>query len=110
MRSAIAAPPPARIVAIEAGRSGVRANVVNPDAVFGGSRLWDGGLREERAAAHRVDARELEAFYAARSLLGVAVRGSDVAEAVAFCLSDRSSRMTGCVLTVDGGVAAAFPR
>jgi rhamnulose-1-phosphate aldolase/alcohol dehydrogenase len=100
----------ARIVAIEAGRSGVRANVVNPDAVFQGSRLWDGGLREERAAAHRVDPRELEGFYAGRSLLGVAVRGSDVADAVAFCLSDRSSRMTGCVLTVDGGIAAAFPR
>lgn len=100
----------ARIVAIEAGRDGVRANVINPDAVFEGSRLWDGGLREERAAAHRVDPGELEKFYAARSLLGVAVRGSDVAEAVAFCLSDRSSRMTGCVLTVDGGVASAFPR
>ena len=100
----------ARIVAIEAGRVGVRANVVNPDAVFEGSRLWEGGLREERAAAHHVDPGELEKFYAARSLLGVAVRGSDVAEAVAFCLSDRSSRMTGCVLTVDGGVASAFPR
>jgi enoyl-[acyl-carrier-protein] reductase (NADH) len=34
----------------------------------------------------------------------------DVAEAVAFCLSDRSSRTTGCVLTVDAGVPAAFPR
>lgn len=100
----------ARIVAIEAGRSGIRANVVNPDAVFEGSHLWDGGLREERAAAHRVEPRELEAFYAARSLLGVAVRGRDVAEAVAYCLSDRSSRMTGCVLTVDAGVASAFPR
>lgn len=100
----------ARIVAIEAGRSGVRANVVNPDAVFEGSRLWDGGLREERAAAHRVAPDALEGFYAGRSLLGVPVRGSDVAEAVAFCLSDRASRMTGCVLTVDGGVAAAFPR
>jgi len=100
----------ARIVAIEAGRSGVRANVVNPDAVFEGSRLWDSGLREERAAAHHVDPRDLGEFYAARSLLGVPVRASDVAEAVAYCLSDRSSRMTGCVLTVDAGVAAAFPR
>jgi NAD(P)-dependent dehydrogenase (short-subunit alcohol dehydrogenase family) len=88
----------------------VRANVVNPDAVFGGSRLWEGGLREERAAAHGVSGDAVEEFYAARSLLKVPVRGSDVADAVAFCLSDRSSRMTGCVLTVDGGVAAAFPR
>jgi NAD(P)-dependent dehydrogenase (short-subunit alcohol dehydrogenase family) len=100
----------ARIVAIEGGRLGVRANVVSPDAVFGGSHLWDGGLREERAAAHGVAPDRLESFYAGRSLLGIQVRGSDVAEAVAYCLSDRSSRMTGCVLTVDAGVAAAFPR
>ena len=100
----------ARIVAIEAGRDGVRANVVSPDAVFGGSHLWDAGIRQERAAAHGVRPEELERFYASRSLLGVPVRGIDVAEAVTFCVSERSSRMTGCVLTVDGGVAAAFPR
>jgi rhamnulose-1-phosphate aldolase/alcohol dehydrogenase len=100
----------ARVVAIEAGRDGVRANIVSPDAVFGGSHLWDGGLREQRAVAHGVRPEELERFYASRSLLGVSVRGSDVADAVTFCLSDKSSRMTGCVLTVDGGVAAAFPR
>jgi rhamnose utilization protein RhaD (predicted bifunctional aldolase and dehydrogenase)/NAD(P)-dependent dehydrogenase (short-subunit alcohol dehydrogenase family) len=99
-----------RMVAIEAGRDGVRANVVSPDAVFGGSRLWGGGLREERAAAHGVTPDELERFYAERSLLKLPVRGSDVADAVAFLLSDRSSRMTGCVLTVDSGVPAAFPR
>jgi rhamnulose-1-phosphate aldolase/alcohol dehydrogenase len=100
----------ARIVAIEGGPSGIRANIVSPDAVFAGSKLWDTALREERAAAHNVAANELEDFYARRSLLGLPVRGSDVAEAVAFCLSDRSSRMTGCVLTIDGGVEAAFPR
>ena len=100
----------ARILAIEGGPIGVRSNVVNPDAVFGGSRLWEHGLREDRATAHGVPAGELERFYAARSLLGVEVRGSDVAEAVAFLLSDRASRTTGAVVTVDGGVAAAFPR
>jgi NAD(P)-dependent dehydrogenase (short-subunit alcohol dehydrogenase family) len=100
----------ARVVALEAGRDGVRANIVSPDAVFGGSHLWAEGLREERAAAHGVKPEELERFYADRSLLKLAVRGVDVADAVAFCLSDRSSRMTGCVLTVDAGVPAAFPR
>jgi rhamnulose-1-phosphate aldolase/alcohol dehydrogenase len=100
----------ARIVAIEAGRVGVRANVVSPDAVFEGSKLWDATLRRERAAAHGVEVDDLERFYAGRSLLGRPVRTSDVADAIAFCLSDRSSRMTGCVITVDSGVAAAFPR
>lgn len=100
----------ARMVAIEAGRFGVRANVVSPDAVFEGSKLWDEQLRTERAAAHGVEPDQLERFYAKRSLLGRPVRPSDVADAIVFCLSDRSSRMTGCVITVDSGVAAAFPR
>lgn len=100
----------ARVAALEAGSIGVRVNVVNPDAVFGDSRLWSDELRAERAAAHGVAPGSLEAFYAERSLLGVPVRGEDVAEAVAFLLGDRSSRTTGCVLTVDGGVAGAFPR
>ena len=53
---------------------------------------------------------ELEAFYASRSLLGRAVTGADVAEAVAFLVSDRSRATTGAVIPVDGGVPAAFPR
>ncbi len=100
----------ARIAAIEGGPIGVRANVVNPDAVFSGSRLWDGGLRAERAAAHGVAPEELEAFYASRNLLKIEVTSRDVAEAVAFLVSERSRATTGCVVTVDGGVAAAFPR
>ena len=100
----------ARIAAIEGGPLGVRANVVNPDAIFAGSKLWSDELRKERADAHGVAISELEAFYAKRSLLGRAVTGPDVAEAVAFLVSDRSRTTTGCVLTVDGGVPAAFPR
>ena len=100
----------ARMVAIEAGGVSVRANVVSPDAVFEGSKLWDAELRNERAAAHGVALDQLEHFYRNRSLLRQPVRPSDVADAVLFCLSDRSSRMTGCVITVDSGVAAAFPR
>jgi NAD(P)-dependent dehydrogenase (short-subunit alcohol dehydrogenase family) len=100
----------ARIAAIEGGPMGVRANVVNPDAIFGDSRLFSDEVRAQRAAAHGVAPQELEAFYASRSLLGTEVKASDVAESVAFLLSDRSCVTTGCVLTVDGGVAAAFPR
>ncbi len=100
----------ARIAAIEGGPLGVRANVVNPDAIFGDSRLFSPEVRAQRAAAHGVAPDELEAFYARRSLLGREVRAADVAEAVAFLLSDRARATTGCVLTVDCGVAAAFPR
>ena len=100
----------ARIAALEGGPIGVRANVINPDAIFSGSRLWSDELRRGRASAHGVEVEDLERFYAERNLLGVEVRGSDVAEAAAYLLSERSSRTTGCVITVDGGVAGAFPR
>ena len=100
----------ARIAALEGGAIGVRANVVNPDAVFGGSALWSPELRRARAAAHGFPEDELETFYASRSLLGTPVTTKDVAEAIAFFVSERSRATTGAVLTVDGGVAAAFPR
>lgn len=99
-----------RIAALEGGSAGIRANAVNPDAVFDNSRLWDGGLREERAAAHGIKPEELEDFYASRNLLHRRVTTTDVAQSVSFLLSDQSSRTTGCVIPVDGGVAHAFPR
>jgi rhamnulose-1-phosphate aldolase/alcohol dehydrogenase len=99
-----------KIAALEGGPHGVRANAVNPDAIFAGSKLWSDDLRRERAASHGVELGELESFYASRSLLGRPVTGADVAEAVAFLVSDRSRATTGAVLPVDGGVPAAFPR
>ncbi len=99
-----------RIAAIEGGKFGIRANAVNPDAVFDNSQLWAGGIREERAAAHGIRPEELEDFYAKRNLLNARVRSVDVAQTVAHLLADESSRTTGAVIPIDGGVAAAFPR
>ncbi|HEX4521150.1 MAG TPA: SDR family oxidoreductase [Gaiellaceae bacterium] len=99
-----------RIAALEGGEHGIRANAVNPDAIFAGSKLWSDELRRERAEAHGVEPAELESFYASRSLLGRTVTGADVAEAVAFLASERSRATTGCVIPVDGGVPGAFPR
>ena len=99
-----------RIAALEGGGVGIRANAINPDAVFDNSRLWDGGLREERAAAHGIAPEDLEDFYAARNILKRRVTTADVAHTAAFLLSDASSRTTGAVIPVDGGVAGAFPR
>jgi rhamnulose-1-phosphate aldolase/alcohol dehydrogenase len=99
-----------RIAALEGGAYGIRANAVNPDAIFDNSMLWSGGLREERAAAHGIRPEDLEDFYASRNLLHRNVTTADVASAVSFLLSDASSRTTGGVIAVDGGVANAFPR
>lgn len=99
-----------RIAALEGGVIGVRANALNPDAVFDNSKLWEGGIREQRAQEHGVKPEELEDFYARRNLLKARVRSLDVAKSVEFLLSDSSSRTTGAVIPVDGGVAAGFPR
>ena len=99
----------ARVAAIEGGPLGVRVNMVNPDAIFGGSHLWD-GIREQRAAAYGVEPERLEEVYRGRTLLGVEVRAEDVAEAILFFASDRASRTTGAMLPVDAGVKEAFVR
>ena len=99
-----------RVLAVEGGTDGIRVNMVNPDAVFEGSGLWDAELRAGRAAAHGVAVDDLESFYAQRNLLGRRVTGPDVAEAVSFLASDRSAKTTGAVIPVDGGLRGAFPR
>ncbi len=100
----------AKVLALEAAPHGIRSNIVNPDAVFQGSRLWSEEVRRERAAAQGITVEQLEEFYRKRNLLAVPVLAEDVAEAVLFLASDRSAKTTGCTLTVDGGVKDAFPR
>ena len=99
-----------RVLAVEGGPDGIRVNMVNPDAVFEGSGLWDAELRAGRAAAHGVAVEDLESFYAQRNLLQQRVTGQDVAEAVTFLASDLAAKTTGAVIPVDGGLRGAFPR
>ena len=101
----------ARCLALEGAPSGIRVNVVNPDAVIKGSRIWDGEWRQERAGAHGIDAGdELEAHYRNRSMLKRDVLPEDVAEAVYFFSSDMSAKSTGNMINVDAGNAQAFTR
>jgi NAD(P)-dependent dehydrogenase (short-subunit alcohol dehydrogenase family) len=100
----------AKVLALEGAPHGIRSNIVNPDAIFQDSGLWSAEVRRARAAAQGIAVEQLEEFYRKRNLLGARILPDDVAEAVLFLASDRSSKTTGCTLTVDGGVKDAFPR
>jgi len=99
-----------RIVALEGGEHGIRANMLNPDAIFGNSRFWSEEMRGMRAQAYSIDSEKLPDFYRNRTLLKVEVTAADVAEAALFLAGPRSSKTTGAMLPVDGGVKEAFPR
>jgi NAD(P)-dependent dehydrogenase (short-subunit alcohol dehydrogenase family) len=100
----------ARCLAVEAAEHGIRVNVVNPDAVIRGSRIWSGAWKKERAAGYNVPEDQLEEFYRKRSLLKRSVLPEDIAEAVFFFASDRSAKSTGNIVNVDAGNATAFTR
>jgi rhamnulose-1-phosphate aldolase/alcohol dehydrogenase len=101
----------ARCLAEEGGAYRIRVNAVNPDAVLQGSRIWDSSWRAERAQAYGIEPDELEDYYRQRNVLKVNVLPENIAEAVLFFASEaRSSRSTGNVLNVDGGVKDAYPR
>jgi rhamnulose-1-phosphate aldolase/alcohol dehydrogenase len=100
----------ARCLALELAPVGIRVNVVNPDAVLRGSRIWQGEWAEQRAQQYKTTPDELEAVYRERSLLKRSVYPEDIAEAVAFFASERSSKSTGNIINVDAGNAAAFTR
>jgi rhamnulose-1-phosphate aldolase/alcohol dehydrogenase len=100
----------ARCLAEEGGAFGIRVNSILPDAVLQGSAIWNSQWREARAKSYGIRPEELEAYYAARTTLKVNVFPEDVAEAALFLASDRSAKTTGGLITVDGGVSAAYAR
>ncbi len=91
-----------RQYAVDLARFGIRANAVNADRIRTG--IFSGGVLESRAAARGLSVDE----YFRSNLLSREVTGADVADAFAYLAGARAT--TGCVVTVDGGNAAAFPR
>jgi rhamnulose-1-phosphate aldolase/alcohol dehydrogenase len=100
----------ARCLALEGAPKGIRVNVVNPDAIIRGSKLWHSSWRKERAAANKINEDQIEEHYRQRSMLKRNVFPEDVAEGVYFFASDASAKSTGNILNVDAGNVQSFPR
>ena len=100
----------ARCLALEGAEAGIRVNVVNPDAVLRGSRIWQGEWLDQRASTYGTDKDGLEEMYRQRSLLKRPVLPEDIAEAAYFLASDRSAKSTGNIINVDAGNKEAFTR
>ncbi|QHQ35903.1 bifunctional rhamnulose-1-phosphate aldolase/short-chain dehydrogenase [Algicella marina] len=100
----------ARCLALEGAPKGIRVNVVNPDAVLRGSKIWSGDWLKERAATYGKDKAGLEEHYRERSLLKRSVLPEDIAEAAYFLAADLSAKSTGNILNVDAGNVQSFTR
>jgi L-xylulose reductase len=84
-----------RVMAVELGGHGIRVNSVNPNITMTdmGRKAWSDPVR----AAPRL----------ARMAIGRFLEVDEIAETIAFLLSDRASAITGVSLRADGGFAAA---
>jgi NAD(P)-dependent dehydrogenase (short-subunit alcohol dehydrogenase family) len=96
----------ARALAKELGRFGIRVNSICPDAVLEGSGLWeDDSYRLGTAKRYNIAEEEIPNYYKERCALKTNIDPGDVANAALFLVSDQSAKITGAILTVDGGVA-----
>ncbi|MCU0803382.1 MAG: bifunctional rhamnulose-1-phosphate aldolase/short-chain dehydrogenase, partial [Rhodobacteraceae bacterium] len=100
----------ARCLALEGAEGGIRVNVVNPDAVLRGSKIWSGEWLDQRASTYKTDKDGLEEMYRQRSMLKRSVLPEDIAEGVYFFAADLSAKSTGNILNVDAGNVQAFTR
>lgn len=100
----------ARTIANEFGSDNIRANSILPGAVFGGSGMWTQEMRIARAKVHNFHPDELEEEYKKNNALGVIIDPDEIAELVVFLSSDRSAKMTGNALVIDGGGLGGYVR
>ena len=98
----------------------IRVNGLAPATVVAGSAMFPRdrviaslakyGIAFSEAEDTEALRSRLAAFYAQRTLTKCAITPEDQAEAAYFLISERSSKITGQILVVDGGLQEAFLR
>ncbi|HET9727321.1 MAG TPA: SDR family oxidoreductase [Gemmatimonadales bacterium] len=97
-----------RVAAVELGPSGIRVNAINADQID--TPLFRQFVRERARSRGVTEAEQLDS-YRARNLMGVGLIPAEaVADLAVLMAGDRFRFTTGDFITVDGGLAEAFPR
>jgi len=88
----------ARVAALELAPSGIRVNMLHPDAVFD-TGIWTPEVIENRARHYNMTVEE----YKTRNLMKVEIASRDVAELAAAMAGPLFAKTTGAQVPVDGG-------
>jgi NAD(P)-dependent dehydrogenase (short-subunit alcohol dehydrogenase family) len=88
----------ARVAALELGESGIRGNVLHPNAVYD-TAIWTDEVLASRAEHYGLSVEE----YKTSNVLRTEVASIDVAKAVAIFAGESLAKTTGAQLPVDGG-------
>jgi rhamnose utilization protein RhaD (predicted bifunctional aldolase and dehydrogenase)/NAD(P)-dependent dehydrogenase (short-subunit alcohol dehydrogenase family) len=88
----------ARVVALEWASSGIRVNIVHPNAVFD-TGIWSEDILNKRAENYHLSVDE----YKKNNLLKTEIKSIDVAELIVQMCSPSFSKTTGAQISIDGG-------
>jgi len=100
----------ARSIADECGKDGIRVNSVLPGAVFGRSTFWTPELRAQRAGIYGFDPDQLSEEYKKNAALNVVIDSDEVADVILFLASDKTAKITGAAISIDGGGKGGYVR